>query len=495
MNKVEKLVIIGIDGFDKKLLFRFIDELPNFKNIIDGSPNISFNSTYPYDSETAWATIYTGLNPAKTGVVSYKNPFVENKIEINEKYIYKQLKGRTFWDYAGRKVCILFPHAAYPAWQVNGIMVSRSMKAGEGLPITSYPKKIFDEQKFSSLNTVRKIPSRKNLDKVVRTSKELIINELNFGLDILKKHECNLFFIYSSTIDYIQHFFWNYFDENDPTFPGNNPYKNIIKEFYIYYDRFIGKFLENLDENTGLIILSDHGHGMRPVKIVNINRILKQHGFLSLKSNNKQNASYILQYIKESTKAIVTNYQLGEFAKIIFRKFPSLKEGYVKSSIVDWENTLAHVSDPSGIKSYSYGGIVLNRDKIPSIEKYEEIRDNIINKLRLLKDPVTEVSLFKWVRRREELYDGEYLWMYPDIVFELRDEYGVGWEICKPLITNSKTHLLQPGGHKVDTAVLLLHNLPKPKKSRACLMDVTPSILNLLGIKEEIQFDGKSIFT
>lgn len=491
------MIVIGIDGFDKGLLHRFIDELPNLKSITDYCHDISLRSTYPYDSETAWATIYTGLNPAKTGVVNYKNLFKENKIGVYEEYTYKQLRGKTIWDYLskkGKEVCVLFPHACYPAWQVNGVMVSRSMRAEEGFSITSYPPKIDNGQKLSILNTMRKSPSKKDLNEVIPASKELIGNELKFGLNMSKNYEWDFFFIYSSTVDYIQHFFWNYFDEKDPTFPGDNPYRNIIKEFYICYDKFVGKFLENLDENTGLIVLSDHGHGMRPVKIVNINEILRKCGYLSLKSN-KRSFNYVVEYIKYSLKSAVTTYPLGEFAKIFLRKFPSLKEKYIKSSIVDWENTMAHVSDPSGIKSYSYGGVVIDREKISSIEQYEEIRSNIIDKLKPLKDPITEKPLLKWVCRREELYKGEYLWMYPDIIFELRDEYGVGWEIGKSLITNSKTHLLQPGGHKVDSAVLLLYNVPMVKKYDVYLEDIAPTVLDLLYIKGgNFNFDGRSIF-
>lgn len=492
-----KLMVIGIDGFDKGLLHRFIDELPNLKSIIDYCHDISLRSTYPYDSETAWATIYTGLNPAKTGVVNYKNLFKENKIELSEEYIYKQLKGKTIWDYIsrnGKKVCVLFPHACYPAWQVNGVMVDRSMRAEEGFPITSYPPRIDIGEKLYSLNTMRKIPSKKDLDKVILLSKELIANELKFGLNMLEKYEWDFFFIYSSTVDYIQHFFWNYFDENDPTFSGDNSYRNIIKEFYVCYDKFVGKFLENLDENTGLMVLSDHGHGMRPVKIVNINEILRKQGYLSLKTNNKRTFNYVVEYIKDSLKSVVIKYPLVEFAKIILREFPSLREEYVKSSIVDWENTLAHVSDPSGIKSYSYGGVVINRDRISSTEQYEKIRSIIIDKLKPLKDPLNEKPLFEWVCGREELYEGEYLCMYPDIVFELSNKYGVGWEIGKPLITNSKTHLLQPGGHKVDTAVLLLYNVPKVKKYDTYLEDIAPTVLDLLNIKGDFNFDGRSIF-
>jgi predicted AlkP superfamily phosphohydrolase/phosphomutase len=73
-------------------------------------------------------SIYTGLNPAKHGIIhsfdifesSWKNIL---GIDVNA------FKGRTFWDKAskcGKKVCILFPFLATPPWNVNGLMMSKS---------------------------------------------------------------------------------------------------------------------------------------------------------------------------------------------------------------------------------------------------------------------------------------------------------------------------------------------------------------------------------
>jgi len=493
VNKRNQLVIIGIDGLDGDLLFKFLSEMPNFREIVDRSPHITMKSTYPYDSETAWATIYTGLNPAKTGVLNFKNPFDEQNIQksITEEEIYGRLKGKTFWDYLGRegkRVCVLFPHACYPAWPVNGIMVCRSMRAEKGFPVTSNPK-IFREKELSYLNTMRKIPIKRKMAKTIIASKKLVINEMEFGLKMLKEEKWDFFFLYSSTMDYIEHFFWNYFDENDPTFIGDNPYKSVIKEFYILYDKVIGKFMECIDKNTGLIILSDHGHGMRPIKLLNINEILRRRGFLTSKINcksQKRNMNSITEKLKELTKKVAINYQFGEFTRRILQHFPSLRKMYLRSSIIDWENSVAHVSDPSGIKHYSYGGIFINRGKITSAQEYEKIRNLIINELKFINDHINGNSIFKWIRKREELEEGEYIALYPDIVFELEDGYGVGWEICKSLISYSKTHLLQPGGHRVDTPVFLLHNLDNKKSQRyeITLVDVAPTILELsLGLQ------------
>ena len=61
-----KVIIIGIDSMDSILLNKFIEELPNFKQLKHECPNLYLKSVFPPDSDTAWASIYTGLNPAST---------------------------------------------------------------------------------------------------------------------------------------------------------------------------------------------------------------------------------------------------------------------------------------------------------------------------------------------------------------------------------------------------------------------------------------------
>ena len=69
-----KLLIIGIDSMDRELVSKYLDSLPNFRKIIEESPKIRSASVFPPDSDTAWASIYTGLNPTKHGIVEFVDP-------------------------------------------------------------------------------------------------------------------------------------------------------------------------------------------------------------------------------------------------------------------------------------------------------------------------------------------------------------------------------------------------------------------------------------
>jgi len=347
-------------------------------------------------------------------------------------------------------------------------------------------------EELIELDGLRGLAGR-NPREFIESGKNLINKEVEFALKYINR-EWDLFFFYSSVLDPIQHNFWNCFDNSDPTYKKGNDYENIIQEFYKRYDEVIGEIISHVDSETTIMLLSDHGHMRRPINIVNINKILKNHGYLSLNLSSKSIKTGV--YKKRSTiMNFITKYKLGSFAIRILRIFPSVKLLFTSPDIIDWDNTIAYVSDLSGIKAYTYGGIVIRKDKLKD-RSYEEVINSIIKVLSDLKHPDTGKQLMKWVKRRNDLYEGEFIEKYPDIIFEFHEDYGAGWSFEDSLITLCDSHNIQPGSHRQDTPILLIANLDSKKLVRrnVTLMDVAPTILDILGINwRRFDFDGKSI--
>ncbi|MBO8183257.1 MAG: alkaline phosphatase family protein [Archaeoglobus sp.] len=490
-----RVMIIGLDGMDKDLLSKFRDELPTINKIKNLSPNVEFKSVFPPDSETAWASIYTGLNPAKHGVVHFLDPLEKSLIYQTKDSDGEYIKGKTFWDIAGKhgkKVCVLLPHIGYPVWQVNGIMVGRSSVEND---VQAYPDEISNEFDLYKLNTIKGFPGKGGLshEEFVKRHEDLLEATIDFGLKMLRKEEWDLFFIYSSILDVVPHFFWKYFDEEDPTYPGDNPYRDVIKNFYKLHDEMVRKFYSQLDQDDVLILLSDHGHGRRPIKNVNINEILRQKNLLSSRKNNV--STTVIESLKRKALSIAGKYNLENFGAKLLKFVPNLRKMYTAPPIIDWENTIAYASDLSGIKSYSYGGVRINKQLIKDQATYEEIRSKIIETLLKIPDPGTNGRLVRWAIRREELYQGPYINVYPDIVFELKDDYGVGSRVNAPLIESSPSHGIVPGSHKGNNAVFFIISQRgiDIRMRNMSLMDVAPTVLGLLGLNNRYKFDGVNI--
>ncbi len=148
---MSKVLIIGIDALDSILLSRFESDLPYLRKLRQESPDIKLTSVQPPDSDTAWASIHTGLNPAKHGIVHFIDPLDKASSLLSEEPSNANLRGNTYWDYAGKcgkRVCILFPHLCYQAWEVNGVMVARPT-IGDNIQV--FPQSISEEEWLPSL--------------------------------------------------------------------------------------------------------------------------------------------------------------------------------------------------------------------------------------------------------------------------------------------------------------------------------------------------------
>ncbi|VVB94971.1 Type I phosphodiesterase / nucleotide pyrophosphatase [uncultured archaeon] len=494
---MSKVMMIGIDGLDPILLSKFKNELPNFNAFMKQSPTFKSESVIPPDSFSAWTSIFTGLNPAEHGILYTPDVFEKNKDRAKMNISNEILKGKTFWDIAGsagKKVCVLFPVFAYPPWEVNGIMVSRHpLNQGE---VLTFPPNLHEKYKVSHLRGMtEEHPGSNRLERIFDHAKTVTLDEANFGMEILRNHKDeDLFFIYFVALDELEHFFWRYYDENDPTYPGDNPYKNVIRDYYKIIDKIIGEYTE-INPDVTTIILSDHGHGMRPPKTVNINEFLRKRGFLKSNYSRLNHRSFVLERFKRLILDIIHKYELDYWAVRISRLAPKMsKEIYMSTSTINMSETSAFLSSFAGPKSYPHGGIEINQRNLRNL-KYEEMRNLLIKEISNLKDPDTEEELVKWVCKREELYSGKYISKYPDIVFELKDGFGVFWSIHTPLIGTAYEHNLAPGGHK-QAAVFLINKMNKRiGHDYISLMDIAPTILDLLEINlKDSVFKGRSIF-
>lgn len=468
---MSKLFVFGIDALDYNLLLSYMDDLPNFKKLISEGQLIKSTSVFPPDSDTAWSTIYTGLSPAEHGVVTFVDPLRKSTKYLTEETEHEILKGKTFWDFAseiGKKVIVLFPHVGYPPWEVNGIMISRSSLEDKVLVCPNNKDIDFD---LNKVNIIKGFPGgRKELIKFIKKHHGLMNDEQDLALKLLNEEEWDLFFVYSSSLDVVKHFVWKYCDENDPSYPGENELKNTIKDLYVMYDAILGNYLEQLPSNTSVIVLSDHGHAGRPLKLFNINEYLRLNGYLFAIESKNVGSIIIIEKIKRGILHIIGKYELGKYASMILKVIPKIRKVYTSPLLIDWDKTIAYTSDLSGIKAYSYGGIIINQRKINN-GQYDDTRDKIISMLSELKDPTSDCKLFEWIKKREDLYEGEFINKYPDIIFNLNNGYGAGWEISGELFSKSATHNIVPGSHSGSTGVFISFDIERIHSDCMTLMD------------------------
>jgi predicted AlkP superfamily phosphohydrolase/phosphomutase len=439
-----RLLVIGIDGMDPYVFEKLIIEMPHLSSIYKAGNFKHCDSVFPPDSIPAWVTIFTGEYPEAHGWldnIDYED--IRRGVEVNKLC---ELQGRTFWDKistAGKRVCVINPLLAYPAWPVNGIMASGPVFITGEKQI--YPENLASKYPLPELGGMTQFPAENKLDQFLDATLQSTRDLAQFGLDLYTSEKWDLFFISFFTLDRIQHFLWRFWDPSDPLYPGPSSLQDGIRKAYITFDEIVGRFLEQLDHHTGLMVLSDHGHGQRPTLLININELLRQEGLLltSQELNKKIPIKQSTEMLKNTSVKWVTKILGERWLYRIGRLMPKRMRKSLKKStyLIDKENSHAWVSDLGG--GASVGGITINPKINRQSMEYKRLTETIIQDLeKVIHEDYGPVVQWSKVTGKDSLY--------PDIIFELNPLFSVGRSLFCALLEVSSRHRIISGGHKKE---------------------------------------------
>jgi predicted AlkP superfamily phosphohydrolase/phosphomutase len=475
---MSRVAIIGIDGLDPFLIHKWRDDLPNFSSMYKDLQQSVLESTFPPDSICAWTSIFTGENPAEHGLlesIDYLSAKKTRDDESRSSYI----KGKTFWDVAGKKgkkVCIINPFLAYPAWEVNGVMISGPVFEGGALSV--FPEGFLDKYNFPQLGGIVDFPDKKNLPEFIKKTQSVTEELAEAGLKVYQDHDYDLYFITFLTLDRIKHFLWRFTDKEDIYYPGENPFQDSIKHFYMLFDKIVGRYKSSLRDDTTLMVISDHGHRRRCQKCLNLNELFRLKGYLSTSGSGVTGAvKKIIERTKVLTIAFMSTYGLQDWIYKIAKFIPNRKALKKSTYLINKAGSPVTLSNVCGTNPF--GGVDISA---ATAGEYEKLREQIIDELMSLNITLG-ANTVKWAKKREELYRGVHENRLPDVLFELDGEYGVGMDLFTPLASRNYTHKKISGGHKREGVLLIYRNNEgKIKAERpASVMDMKNYILNLIG--------------
>lgn len=475
---IKKLIVLGMDGLDIDVIEKYKDRLPNLYASLEHNGMPKMNSVFPADTTPAWSTVYLGVDPSCHGVVNFINMADKDNGYAPLVFDDSVFHGKCFWDKmneSGLSVGVVLPMNIKIGWEINGIMITRPYEG----KIRVYPENKRDvyKPKEKLLATDAKFTSEKKLGKLEKLFFDKADEEIRLTKEIAKGEELDVLFSYLSTPDGIQHDFWSYCDEKHKDFVEGNPFIESIPTLYEKMDRLV-KDMRDEYPNVPMLVISDHGHGARPVKTIRLNEVLRREGYLVPKSKNpskkKKKGSF-----KSFLFRMVRKIGLSKGMVKLLKRFPVWKKLLAPSDFIDWDNTIAYLSDLSAVKNYSYGGIRLT-------EKYasdDAVKDEIISKL--VKYEVDGHPLFTWIRKTNDFYHGQYLNKYPEIIFQMDEKYGAGWDLGDELfVDDGSTHVISPGGHRYATATIGTFNY-QLEKAQWDLVEMRSLIMKMAGVQDE----------
>ncbi len=347
-----KVFVCGIDGAPPELIFgRWLDELPSIKSLMEKGSYAKINSTIPPATIIAWSAFASGKEASQIGVFGHtiRDEKTNKTALANSTHVQTEM----LWDILSKhnkKSIILNVPLTYPVKPINGIMISGFLTPGIETKC-AYPEAV--KEKIKNLGStefyfdVSGFAGYKGLDidELIKRTYEMTEMQIKLLKDLVVNEEWDFLMQVFIGTDRLQHMLWRHFDETHRKFIKNSPYKDALKDYYKYLDEKLGEILKLLDDDTTVIVSSDHGMVKQEGKI-NINNWLMDKGYLVLKDEFKE--------------------------KIKHKKSKIDYEG------IDWENTVAY-----GTGAY-HARIFINKEKVGG--EYKKIREKIVEELKQITD-------------------------------------------------------------------------------------------------------------
>jgi predicted AlkP superfamily phosphohydrolase/phosphomutase len=289
-------------------------------------------------------------------------------------------------------------------------------------------------------------------------------------LQSLEHDDWDLFVAAIETTDRISHMMWRLIDPTHPMYDAAlaAKYGDAIERVYERADAFVGQLRARVPKDAVFIVMSDHGfHSFR--RSVNLNTWLVDNGYMAFQGQAGANP-----------KTLADLFGRGQYF-----------EG------VDWSRTQAY--------AVGLGQIYFNlrgregQGIVSTGAEYSALQRTMRDKLLTLLDPKTGEHVFRDIYLRDEIYHGAYLGNAPDLEVGFNDGYRVGWQdtlggIARAVIEDNDRKW--SGDHcatatQISGGVLFI-NRPITTETPN-IMDLAPTILQILGVAVPPGLDGKPI--
>jgi predicted AlkP superfamily phosphohydrolase/phosphomutase len=497
-----KVFVLGVDGAPLPLLRRWVDEghLPTFQRLLSEGAYGNLESVFPPLTAPAWTSFLTGRNPGKHGVGDWyvTTPGSYRLRPVDS----RSIRCSTVWDEAregGKKIVCLGLPMNYPLPEVDGIIVAGLESPGGGC--SAFPKSVEAEvlriaPDFRTRLREAYRPGRS--EPVVQDLLSLVDIQSNLAQHFIRNAEWDLFVLQQQAPDWAMHFFWHCMDPEHERHTDEEArrYGDTILNVFKRIDQGFAKILEALPPDTDVMVLSDHGFGPLD-KFVYLNNWLMSLGMLQLKRD------FFTRVKRQLFNWGVTPSALYRFAertglnKFAFRagkesRYKILSRFFLSQDSIDWPRT----------KAYSVGNIgqiyvnLKGREPQGGVEpgeQYEAVRDEIMASALAWKDPDNGENVISRAERRENIYSGPYMDELPDVLLFPREFRYQGAGLSEFMSNRLMGHTFAfTGGHRMHGLLLAWGpHVQSCQIERACIIDITPTILHLLGLPVPSDMDGR----
>jgi len=409
-------VILGIDGADPDLIGELLraGQLPNLAQLAAAGAWGALRSTMPPVTPCAWNTIYTGVEPAKHGVIgfalvppgTYSMTYTDSTHRL----------APAFWELlneAGLTTGIFQMPYTYPVEPLTGYMVSGIMGTPALTPEATHPPELCAEilaaHPHHSLSWPTKSSGEPDIDKLL----DHMDSEEEVCLHLLRQHTTDVFAYTVGYVDFAQH---HYLLTRRAEARNGLVIEDLAALAYARADRLLGKLMEAVGDNTLLFVVSDHG-GAIAEYLVDLDRLTDRFGGAFGGAANEATGEVpsqgglparLSRWLQSARAARVRALGVQMLPRCLTRSVS------VRSRTLQWSRQHAFLWNPS---TYAYVTVNLHgREPEGRVapESYEDVIRQVMEWASGITAPDTGESLYAAVRGEEAL-EGDSAIPRPDL--------------------------------------------------------------------------------
>jgi predicted AlkP superfamily phosphohydrolase/phosphomutase len=262
------VIAIGLDAAEPWLIEKWMSEghLSNLRKLREQGTYTRLKNLDYYRAETPWTTFLTGCMPSKTG---YWAPIKfhpdKYEAELIEAYDFKEYPPFYALGSEHRVAVFDMPHARL-AENVNGYQVLAWGAHSPQGPSESKPAPLFSEliQRYGTHPGLRNdhascinIAEMERLENILETG---INRRSSICQDLIQREQWDLFLTVFGETHSAGHFLWHLSQPNHPLYQviGRQSDDKMLKVFKSV-DRAVGEILSKASEDAYLIVFSAHG--------------------------------------------------------------------------------------------------------------------------------------------------------------------------------------------------------------------------------------------
>jgi len=479
-----EVLIVGIDGATFELIDPWIKQgyLANIGGLMQQGVRANLASTLTPNTCPAWKSFSTGRNPGRLGVFNWRNKVYESyDVRLAEPGL---IPGRDLWDIigsSGRKVAVVGVPMTYPPQPVNGVLLSGMLTPPNA--VFAWPPELVREieDEFGEYRLDPAVVSEVSEDELFEDQNAVTINRFQVLRHVLQRDVYDFVMVVFTAADRLQHLYW----------PPPGTLDHAVLKTYLQIDTYIGQLRGFIDEDTTVLLMSDHGF-TKLDRFMHVNQVLSDMGLLKVANqggNLLQRVGVTRQSLGRLARRVGLNDLRASMPEAAKRAVPPGRFG------LDMDHTQAF--------GWSSGEIFINlRGREPQgiVNQgldYSSLRDRIIERFENLTDNGRRVRMR--VYKREEIYSGDYLLEAPDLVIDMKEPgYGMNGSV-----EGSDIREILPGtvfsdnrgmGGRHDTTGILVAGGPEIRRGEeidnARIIDIAPTVLHAMGLPVPDDIDG-----